>query len=69
MKTRQVNYKGRNVQLKSIDNDKAVIRIKHAGYWLDYDKTVSLLEIEEIPEHTHDFDSFNKCCQICGEVK
>lgn len=62
----QVKYKGSNVELKSIDADTAVIRIKHAGYWHDYDKKVLLADLQPIAEHKHDIDSFNKCCQICG---
>lgn len=63
----QAKYKGDNVELKQINGDKATIRIKHAAYYLDYDKEVPASLVFPIEEHTHDIDSFNRCCQICGK--
>lgn len=64
----QVKFKGIFVELKSIDKvaNTAIIRIKHAGYWHDYDKKVLLADLQKIEEHQHKPDSFNKCCQVCG---
>ena len=57
----------RNVELKEIKGDKAIIRLKFAGYWHNYDKEVLLSELIPIPEHKHDIDSFNGHCQVCGK--
>ena len=57
----------RNVELKEIKGDKAIIRLKFAGYWHNYDKEVLLSELMPISEHKHDVDSFNGHCQVCGK--
>ncbi len=62
----QVKYKGSIVQLKKIVGQVATVRFKHAGYWHDYDKDVNVSDLTLIPDHKHDIDSFNRCCQICG---
>ena len=57
----------RNVELKEIKGEKAIIRLKFAGYWHNYDKEVPVSDLSVIPEHVHDIDSFNGHCQICGK--
>jgi len=63
----QVKYQNKSVELKQIVGNIATIRIKHAAYYLDFDKTCYLSELEVYPAHVHNIDSFNKCCRICGQ--
>ena len=54
------------VKVKSINDDKAIVEIRFANPYLNYEKEANTKDLELYPEHNCIPDSFNGHCGVCG---
>ena len=54
------------VKVKSVNGDKAIVEIRFANPYLNYEKEANTKDLELYPEHNCIPDSFNGHCPVCG---
>ena len=54
------------VKVKSVKNDKAIVEIRFANPYLNYEKEANVKDLELYPDHNCTPDSFNGHCPVCG---
>ena len=54
------------VKVKAVNNDKAIVEIRFADPYLNYEKEANVKDLELYPEHNCIPDSFNGHCPVCG---
>ena len=54
------------VKVKAVNEDKAIVEIRFADPYLNYEKEANVKDLELYPEHNCIPDSFNGHCPVCG---
>jgi len=54
------------VKVKAVNNDKAIVEIRFANPYLNYEKEANIKDLELYPDHNCIPDSFNGHCSVCG---
>ena len=54
------------VKVKTVNNDKAIVEIRFANPYLNYEKEANVKDLELYPDHNCIPDSFNGHCSVCG---
>ena len=54
------------VKVKTVNNDKAIVEIRFANPYLNYEKEANVKDLELYPDHNCIPDSFNGYCSVCG---
>jgi hypothetical protein len=62
----KTNSAYRNIVVTNISGDSVIAHSTFADGYRKYERKILLKDIELIPEHKCNPDSFNKHCQTCG---
>ena len=54
------------VKVKDVNNDKAIVEIRFANPYLNYEKEANIKDLEPYHDHNCTPDSFNGHCSVCG---
>ena len=54
------------VKVKAVNNDKAIVEIRFANPYLNYEKEANIKDLEPYHDHNCTPDSFNGHCSVCG---
>lgn len=62
----KTNYAYKNIVVTKVRHDSVIAHSTFADGYRKYERSILISDIELIPEHICNPDSFNKHCQTCG---